>query len=99
MSILKRVFKKLFSWNNPISAIFTAFREMFVSKKSSLRKILKPKIFSHTKFEAVREHCSIFVSILRGDHDSILTWPFRSPITFKLLDQSKDKKHLKHGNF
>ena len=34
------------------------------------------------------EYMSIFFCILRGEHDSLLQWPFSQKITFSLVDQS-----------
>ncbi|XP_029186836.2 TNF receptor-associated factor 3-like [Acropora millepora] len=32
---------------------------------------------------------SLFIVIMRGDNDALLSWPFRQRITFKLLDQDR----------
>lgn len=39
-------------------------------------------------------HLSIFVSILKGEYDSILKWPFQQKITLILMDQSGEGKHI-----
>ncbi|KAJ7372388.1 hypothetical protein OS493_019839 [Desmophyllum pertusum] len=33
-------------------------------------------------------HISVFFGIMRGDYDELLRWPFRSQVTFMLLDQN-----------
>lgn len=33
---------------------------------------------------------SLFVGILKGDYDALLTWPFSHRVTFTLLDQCQD---------
>lgn len=34
-------------------------------------------------------HISLFISVMRGEYDAILPWPFSKKITLKLLDQNK----------
>lgn len=38
-------------------------------------------------------HVSVMISIMRGDNDYYLQWPFRGVVTFRLLDQSQNKDH------
>lgn len=38
-------------------------------------------------------HLSLYITIMRGDFDSLLPWPFRQSITLTLLDQSGSKNH------
>lgn len=37
-------------------------------------------------------HVSVFLHVLRGEYDSILTWPFEWKIKFILLDQKPNQK-------
>uniref|UniRef100_A0A8C2FZ31 TNF receptor-associated factor n=1 Tax=Cyprinus carpio TaxID=7962 RepID=A0A8C2FZ31_CYPCA len=39
-------------------------------------------------------HLSLYITIMRGDFDSLLPWPFRQNITLTLLDQSGSKNHV-----
>ncbi|XP_067251968.1 TNF receptor-associated factor 5 isoform X1 [Chanodichthys erythropterus] len=39
-------------------------------------------------------HMSLYITIMRGDFDSLLPWPFRQNITLTLLDQSGSRNHL-----
>ncbi|XP_051550455.1 TNF receptor-associated factor 5-like isoform X3 [Myxocyprinus asiaticus] len=39
-------------------------------------------------------HLSLYVTIMRGDFDSLLPWPFRQNITLTLLDQSGSRNHV-----
>ena len=41
-------------------------------------------------------HMSVFVYLMRGEHDDKLTWPFRGDIAIQLVDQNKDQDHLEH---
>ena len=36
-------------------------------------------------------HISFFLTIMRGDFDALLQWPFKQPVTLTLLDQDKTK--------
>ena len=35
-------------------------------------------------------HLSLYIKVLHGEYDNILEWPFRMPITFRLIDQCSD---------
>ncbi len=39
-------------------------------------------------------HVSCFVYLMRGEFDEHLKWPFRGKVTFQLLNQQEDNKHL-----
>ncbi|XP_068072593.1 TNF receptor-associated factor 5 isoform X2 [Danio rerio] len=41
-------------------------------------------------------HMSLYITIMRGDFDSFLPWPFRQNITLTLLDQSGTRNHMSH---
>ena len=36
-------------------------------------------------------HLSFFLTIMRGEYDALLTWPFKQAVTLMLLDQDKQK--------
>ena len=38
-------------------------------------------------------HVSVYVYLMRGEHDDQLKWPFQSVITVQLLNQKSDRKH------
>ena len=38
-------------------------------------------------------HVSVFVTLMQGEYDSSLKWPFRGDITVQLLNQLEDKGH------
>ncbi|XP_016359996.1 TNF receptor-associated factor 5-like [Sinocyclocheilus anshuiensis] len=38
-------------------------------------------------------HLSLYITIMRGDFDSLLPWPFRQNVTLTLLDQSGSRNH------
>ena len=39
-------------------------------------------------------HVSVFISLMAGDNDDNLKWPFRGTITVSLLNQLEDRQHL-----
>ena len=39
-------------------------------------------------------HVSVFVNLMRGEHDDKLTWPFRGDITIQLVNQYRDQDHV-----
>ena len=41
-------------------------------------------------------HVSVFVSLMRGEHDDKLTWPFRGDITIQLMNQNSDEDHVEY---
>ena len=38
-------------------------------------------------------HVSVWIHLIRGEHDHHLQWPFRGEITIQLLNQSRDEGH------
>ena len=36
-------------------------------------------------------HLSFFLTLMRGEYDALLTWPFRQTVTLMLLDQDRQK--------
>ena len=46
-----------------------------------------------------KDHVSIFVVMMKGEHDVYLRWPFRGEVTIKLLSQEGDKNKTKTMHF
>ena len=40
-------------------------------------------------------HVSVYASLMKGDNDHFLTWPFTGTVTLELLNQLEDKNHHK----
>ncbi|XP_063792056.1 TNF receptor-associated factor 1 [Pseudophryne corroboree] len=38
-------------------------------------------------------HISLFFAVMRGEHDALLSWPFKHKVTFMLMDQS-NREHV-----
>ena len=43
-------------------------------------------------------HVSVFTSLMRGEFDSRLKWPFRGTVTIQLVNQLEDKEHFTEPN-
>ena len=43
---------------------------------------------------ARQTHLSLFFVLLRGEYDSVLSFPFNYKVTFALLDQSGQQRHI-----
>ena len=39
-------------------------------------------------------HVSVYVCLMRGEHDDQLKWPFQSGIVIQLLNQKRDQEHI-----
>ena len=39
-------------------------------------------------------HTSLFFTVMRGDYDALLDWPFRQKVTIMIVDQVTNKEHL-----
>ena len=39
-------------------------------------------------------HLSFFLTIMKGEYDALLPWPFNQMVTLMLLDQTIDKNHI-----
>lgn len=54
----------------------------------------------HVVFSLARgKFMSVFVSIVQGEHDAILPWPFHHEIKLTLLDQCENPDERKHVKF
>ena len=41
-------------------------------------------------------HVSVYVFLMRGEHDKKLKWPFQGDITIQLLNQKRNQEHVEH---
>ena len=41
-------------------------------------------------------HVSVYVYLMRGEHDDQLTWPFHGDITIQLVNQNRDQDHIEY---
>ena len=52
------------------------------------------KVYSNGDDSSAGTHVSVFVTLLRGEHDDNLLWPFRGCITLQLCNRREDTGHL-----
>ncbi|CAF1194053.1 unnamed protein product [Didymodactylos carnosus] len=55
---------------------------------------MRARLYLHGDGNARRTHMSLFIVIVRGEYDRILKWPFNHTVTFCLLDQSGQNRHV-----
>ena len=41
-------------------------------------------------------HVSVFVKLMKGEHDDKLTWPYRGVFTIQLVSQNRDQDHIEY---
>ena len=51
------------------------------------------EVFPKGKNEGKDSHISIYIYMMKGEHDDTLKWPFRGDITIQLLNQLEDECH------
>ena len=54
------------------------------------------KVHANGVKEGAGTHVSMSVSLMRGEHDDKLTWPFRGDITIQLVNQNSDEDHVEN---
>lgn len=55
---------------------------------------MRVRLFLFGDGSARRTHMSLFFSIMKGEYDAILPWPFHYKVTFCLLDQTGNNRHI-----
>lgn len=63
---------------------------------------LQATLFLNGNGEGEGKYLSVYIKLLAGEYDALLSWPFRLPIGFTLLDQSPDlekRVHVKEFSF
>ena len=51
------------------------------------------RVVAHGNMEAEGLNMSVYISLMRGDNDGNLKWPFKGTIKVSLLNQLEDRKH------
>ena len=54
------------------------------------------KVYADDKVDGTGTHVSVFVTLMRGEHDDKLTWPFRGNITIQLMNQNSDEDNVEY---
>lgn len=55
---------------------------------------MRARLYLYGDGNARRTHISLFFVLMRGQHDSLLRFPFNFKVTFCLYDQSAAKDHI-----
>ena len=82
--------------------------DCFENKKSDKNKFDSSSFYTSPKMYKFRirvyaggngsiegTHISIYATLMNGEHDDALTWPFLGEASFELLNQIEDKNHYK----
>ena len=51
---------------------------------------LRVQIYPNGDGPGKNTHVSVFVSVMKGEYDAILPWPFKKKVKFTLIDQQED---------
>ena len=46
--------------------------------------------------ETYKDHMGFYISVMKSDHDAILSWPFKKKYTFTLIDQQDSEEERKN---
>jgi len=55
---------------------------------------MRARLFLFGDGNARRTHISLFFLLMKGEYDGILKWPFHYKVTFCLLDQTGNNRHI-----
>ena len=56
---------------------------------------MKMEIYPNGNGETKDSHLSVYMRVMKGEYDSILSWPFQKKITFTLIDQQQEESNRK----
>ncbi|VDD95395.1 unnamed protein product [Enterobius vermicularis] len=104
-SLYRDTIKILSSFSSQYIWRIDGYKESFLEARRGRRSIIySPPFYSHRQGyklaaaialygdgDAIGEYNSVFLTILRGDNDAILPWPFKCPITFTLVNLKSGK--------
>ena len=54
------------------------------------------RVYANGYGDGADTHVSVFVSLMRGEHDDKLTWPFCGDITVQVMNQNRDQDHIEY---
>lgn len=55
---------------------------------------MRARLYLHGDGSARRTHISLFFMLMKGEHDALLQWPFKYKVTFCLMDQTGQGRHM-----
>ena len=91
---------RIFTWK--ITNIALKFREAknevkeIVESDPFYRYGYKLKLRLHPNGNKKKAHLSIYITVMKGEYDAILPWPFKTKVKFTLIDQQKDSVERKN---
>ena len=68
------------------------YSPIFYSSRTGYQ--MRARLFLFGDGNARRTHMSLFFLLMKGEFDSILKWPFHFKVTFCLLDQTGNNRHI-----
>lgn len=66
----------------------------FFSSENGYKMCLR--LYLNGDYDARGTHLSLFLVIMRGEYDALITWPFSNEILFRLIDQSASNSTQYH---
>ncbi|CAF1012763.1 unnamed protein product [Rotaria sordida] len=87
---IQQLFRNAKNASKPISIISSSFYTSKYGYKLSLRLYLNGDTSVRDKY------LSLYITIMRGEYDSLLNWPFKYPITLCLYDRNSKQDHVVH---
>ena len=67
------------------------FSPSFYTHPQGYRMCLR--VYANGDCDGEGTHVSVYVYLMRGEHDNYLKWPFQGDVTIQLLNQIEDKGH------
>jgi len=55
---------------------------------------MRARLYLHGDGSARRTHISLFFMLMKSEHDALLRWPFHYKVTFCLIDQTGQGRHM-----
>ena len=52
------------------------------------------RVYANGHGNGIATHVSVYVNLMRGEHDDKLIWPFLGDITVQLVNQHRDQDHV-----
>jgi hypothetical protein len=75
--------------NGPNTCLYSpAFYTCFNQNGAGYR--VRAKIYLNGDGKGFRTHMSVYFTLLKGENDALLAWPFRQKVTFVLVNQTKE---------
>lgn len=87
---VQQLFRNAKNASQPLHIISPAFYTSRYGYKISL------KLYLNGDKTVRNTHLSAYITIMRGDHDSLLDWPFKYPVTLCLYDRNPTHDHVVH---